>query len=316
MQALVVEQGHLSYRTNQPRPTVGDDQALIRVLLAGICATDLEIVKGYSGFEGILGHEFVGVVEGGPPGWLGRRVVGSINIGCGLCDVCLAHGPEHCPNRTVLGIINHHGAFADYLALPVSNLLEVPDSISDRQAVFTEPLAAALRIREQLVVAPTTQVAVIGPGRLGMLVGLSLNLAGTQVVMVGRREESLRLPNQLSLKTSLVADLEDNSFDMVVEATGNRDGLIQALRLARPLGTIVMKSTYVDLSDLDLTKVVVAELTLIGSRCGPFAPALRLLSGNLVDVITLIDAEYALKDGIAAMSHAAEPGVRKILLRP
>lgn len=316
MQALVVEQGHLSYRTNQPRPTVGDDQALIRVLLAGICATDLEIIKGYSGFEGVLGHEFVGIVEAGPAAWLGRRVVGSINLGCGQCDVCLARGPEHCPDRTVLGIINHHGAFADYLALPVSNLLEVPDSISDRQAVFTEPLAAALRIREQMVVSPTAQVAVIGPGRLGMLVGLSLNLAGTQVVMVGRREESLRLPNQLALKTSLVTDLEANSSDMVVEATGNRDGLIQALRLVRPLGTIVMKSTYVDLSDLDLTKVVVGELTLIGSRCGPFAPALRLLNGNRVDVTPLIDAEYALKDGIAAMSHATEPGIRKILLRP
>jgi threonine dehydrogenase-like Zn-dependent dehydrogenase len=284
--------------------------------MAGVCATDLEIVKGYSGFEGILGHEFVGVVEEGPAGWVGRRVVGSINIGCGQCQVCLADGPEHCPNRRVLGIIDHHGAFADYLTLPVSNLLEVPDTVSDRQAVFTEPLAAALRIRQQLVISPTARIAVIGPGRLGMLVGMVLNLAGTQAVMIGRREESLRLPRQMGLQTSLGSDLEADSYDMVVEATGNQDGLIQALRLVRPLGTIVMKSTYAELADINLTKVVVGEVTLVGSRCGPFAPALRLLSANQIDVMPLFETEYSLSDGLAAMARAAQPGVRKILLRP
>lgn len=316
MQALIVEDGQLEYRTNQPQPATSEDQALIRVLMAGICATDLEIVKGYSGFEGILGHEFVGVVEEGPAAWLGRRVVGSINVGCGQCQVCLAHGPEHCPERSVLGIINHQGAFADYLKLPVRNLLEVPAIVSDRQAVFTEPLAAALRIREQLIISPSARVAVIGPGRLGMLVGMVLNLAGTQVVMIGRREKSLRLPRQMNLQTSLASDWDADSFEIVVEATGNREGLIQALRLVRPLGTIVLKSTYTELSDIDLTKVVVGEVTLVGSRCGPFVPALRLLSSNRVDVTPLIEAEYSLKDGLAAMAHAAQPGVRKILLRP
>jgi threonine dehydrogenase-like Zn-dependent dehydrogenase len=315
MRSLIVEDGQLAYRTNRPKPAVSNGQALVRVLLAGICATDLEIVKGYGGFEGVLGHEFVGVVEEGPATWLGCRVVGSINIGCGQCAVCLATGPEHCPNRSVLGIINHDGAFADYLTLPLSNLLEVPDTVSDRQAVFTEPLAAALRIREQLVVAPTARVAVIGPGRLGMLVGMVLNLAGTKVVMIGRREESLILPRQMGLRTSLAPALGEDSYDLVVEATGNRDGLILALRLVRPLGTVVMKSTYTELSDVDLTKVVVGEVTLIGSRCGPFAPALRLLSANQVDVMPLIEAEYPLSSGLAAMAHAAEPGARKILLR-
>lgn len=316
MKALTVQDGRLEFSNDQPMPILGDDQALIKVLLAGICATDLEIVKGYSGFEGILGHEFVGVVERGPASWIGRRVVGSINLGCGQCDVCLAHGPEHCPNRSVLGIINHHGAFADYLTLPVANLLAVPDSVGDRQAVFTEPLAAALRIRQQLVVAPTARVAVIGPGRLGLLVGLVLNLAGTQAVIIGRRETSLQLPRQMGLPTRLFTDLEAASFDLVVEATGNREGLVQALRIVRPLGTIVMKSTYTELGDIDLTKVVVAEITLVGSRCGPFSPALRLLANGQVDVLPLVEAEYPLSDGLVAMAHAAEPGVRKILLRP
>lgn len=316
MQALVVNDGLLQYVTDQPIPTRDSDQVLISVSLAGICSTDLEIIKGYSGFEGVLGHEFVGVVEQGPEEWRGRRVVGSINIGCGQCDTCLAHGPEHCPSRNVIGIHGYQGAFADYLMLPVANLYEVPDNVTDEQAVFTEPLAAALRIREQLVVAPTARTAVIGPGRLGMLVGMILNLAGTKAVMVGRHAKSLELPRQIGLSTRLVTELEPDSFDMVVEATGNREGLIHALRLVRPLGTVVMKSTYVALSDLDLTKVVVGEITLVGSRCGPFAPALRLLDSGQVDVLRLIDGEFSLAEGLMGMARATEPGVRKVLLRP
>ena len=316
MQALTVKDGNLTFRRDYPLPTAGEGQALIKVRLAGICATDLEIVKGYAGFEGVLGHEFVGVVEEGPAPWPGRRVVGSINIGCDECVVCRGRGAEHCPKRTVLGIIDHDGAFADYLTLPAHNLLEAPDDVSDEQAVFTEPLAAALRIREQITVSPTARIAVIGPGRLGLLIGLVLNLAGTEVIMVGRHEASLTLPRQLKLQASLAAELEDNSFDVVVEATGNREGLITALRAVRPLGTIVMKSTYTDLSDLDLTKVVVGEVTLVGSRCGPFGPALRVLARGEIDVAPFIEAEYALRDGLAAVEHAARPGVRKILLRP
>jgi threonine dehydrogenase-like Zn-dependent dehydrogenase len=314
MQALYVSGGRLEYRTDQPKPDAGDHQTLIKLQLAGICSTDLEIIKGYTGFEGILGHEFVGIVERGPSPWIGKRVVGSINIGCGECHVCLAYGPEHCPTRRTLGIHDHHGAFADYLTLPVSNLLEVPSHVTDQQAVFTEPLAAALRIREQLVVAPTARVAVIGPGRLGMLVGLVLNQAGTEVIMVGRSERSMLLPAQMGLRTKLASELRADSFDMVVEVTGNREGLAQALRLVRPLGTIVMKSTYAGLADIDLTKVVVGEVTVVGSRCGPFAPALRMLGSGQIDVTPLIEADYALGDGLQAFAQAGQPGTRKILL--
>jgi threonine dehydrogenase-like Zn-dependent dehydrogenase len=316
MQALTVENGQLRYRTDYPVPVPDEEQALVRVLLAGICSTDLEIVKGYAGFEGILGHEFVGVVEEGPAPWPGRRVVGSINLGCGSCDLCLGHGPEHCARRTVLGIIGHDGAFAEYLTLPARNLLPVPDALPNEWAVFTEPLAAALRIREQILIAPSAHMAVVGPGRLGILIGMVLHFGGNQVVMIGRRERSLELPRQMGLDVGLSTDFEDNEFDIVVEATGNKNGLVQAMRLTRPLGTLVMKSTYAELADIDLTKVVVGELNVIGSRCGPFEPALRLLASRQIDVMPFIEAEYALSDGLVAMDHAAQPGVRKILLRP
>ena len=316
MQALYVESGRVQYRTDYPAPSVEGDQALIRVSLAGICSTDLEIVKGYAGFEGVFGHEFVGVVEEGPEELRGRRVVGTINLGCRICDVCLGRGPEHCPHRTVLGIIGHDGAFADYLTLPVANLLPVPDEVSDRAAVFVEPLAAALRIREQVLVSPSDRSAVVGPGRLGMLAGLALACGGIQVVMMGRREESLELPRRMRLDAGLATEYEDSSFDLVVEATGNRGGLVEALRLVRPLGTLVMKSTYAGLADVDLTKLVVGELNVIGSRCGPFAPALRLLARGEIDTTPLVEAEYALRDGLEALDRAARPGVRKILLRP
>lgn len=316
MQALYVESGEVKYKSDWPLPVPEDGQALIKVTLAGICATDLEIVKGYAGYEGILGHEFVGIVEEGPEAWLGRRVVGGINLGCGECDVCLGQGPEHCPERTVLGIIGHHGAFADYLTLPTVNLLPVPDALPDETAVFVEPLAAALRIREQILLPPSARVAVIGPGRLGLLIGLALSPGGAQVTMIGRSETSLELPIRLGLSASVATEFDDNSFDIVVEATGNRDGLVQALRMIRPLGTLVMKSTYAELADIDLTKVVVGELNVVGSRCGPFAPALRMLARREIDVSSLVEAEYALRDGQAALAHASRPGVRKILLRP
>jgi threonine dehydrogenase-like Zn-dependent dehydrogenase len=258
----------------------------------------------------------VGVVERGPSQWVGKRIVGSINLGCGECNVCLSTGPEHCPDRTVLGIINHNGAFADYLTLPLTNLIEVPENLSDERAVFTEPLAAALRIREQIVVSPSARIAVIGPGRLGLLVGLTLNQVGTDLQMIGRSATSLILPRQMGLQVRLPEEVEADSYDVVVEATGNRSGLIQALHIVKPLGMIVMKSTYAALSDIDLTKIVVGEIKIVGSRCGPFPPALRLLASDRIDVSALVDAEYALEDGLEAMAHAARPGTRKILLRP
>lgn len=318
MQALVLSHGRLSYQTSYPQPGPGPDEALIRVTLAGICATDLELVKGYAGgFEGVLGHEFVGLVEkAADEKWLGRRVVGSINIGCNHCATCIRHGPEHCPHRAALGIHRHDGAFADYLTLPTANLYPVPDTVPDETAVFTEPLAAALRIREQVRLQPAARMAVVGPGRLGLLVAQVLALAGGYVTVIGHHRQSLDLPAQLGLAAGLVPDFAGNTFDLVVEATGNAAGFTTSLRLVRPAGTLILKSTFQGTANLDLTKVVVSEINIIGSRCGPFAPALRLLARNQVNVQALIDGEYPLAEGLAAFDHAAQPGVRKILLRP
>jgi threonine dehydrogenase-like Zn-dependent dehydrogenase len=321
MRALYLEEGQLTLHDDYPRPGVGADDALIRVTLAGICSTDLELVKGYAGgFRGVLGHEFVGVVEAvglaDATEWIGRRVVGSINLGCRRCAVCLGEGPEHCPNRTTLGIHNKDGVFADYVTLPVANLLSVPDNVADEEAVFTEPLAAALRIREQIAVRPAARAAVVGPGRLGLLVGQVLAVAGTDVIVLGRRVASLDLPRQLGLTTGLVDDAADDSFDLVVEATGNDAGFAHSLRLVRPRGTLVLKSTFHGNANINLTKLVVAEINVVGSRCGPFAPALRLLARGAVAVRPLIEAEYPLADALAAFARADQPGVRKLLLRP
>jgi threonine dehydrogenase-like Zn-dependent dehydrogenase len=320
MHALVVAEGKLGVRADYPIPEAASGEALVRLLLAGICSTDLEIVRGYTGFQGVLGHEFVGRVEAvaddADAEWLGQRVVGSINIGCGACPECAANGPEHCQARTVLGIHSRDGAFAGYLTLPVANLLEVPQNVSDEAAVFTEPLAAALRIREQVLVRPSARTAVVGPGRLGLLVGQVLALAGTEVTMLGRRPASLELPAALGLQAGLVQDQADDSFDFVVEATGNDAGFAHSLRLVRPLGTLILKSTFAGKSSIDLTKLVVGEITVVGSRCGPFAPALRLLAEGAVHVTEAVEAQYALVEGIAAFAHAGRPGARKVLLRP
>lgn len=292
-------------------------EALIRVNLAGICSTDLEIVKGYAGFQGVLGHEFVGIVEECEDlSWIGRRVVGTINLGCGKCEVCLAEGPEHCPGRTVLGIHQRDGAFADYLTLPLRNLLTVPDDLPDRRAVFVEPLAAALRIREQLTLRPSASVAVVGPGRLGLLVGQVVALTGNDVTMIGRGIDSLKLPERLGLGVGLAENFADDSFDLVIEATGNESGFATSLRLVRPRGSLILKSTFAGKATLDLTKLVVAEINVIGSRCGPFPPALTLLKKHAVRVDELVESEYALRDGLVAFEHASKPGVRKVLLRP
>ena len=317
MQALVLNDDGLTLVAHHPRPVPGPGQALIRLRLAGICSTDLELVKGYYGYRGVLGHEFVGMVEAcDDPEWIGRRVVGSINLGCRECPTCVGHGPEHCPHRTVLGIVAHDGAFAEYLVLPVVNLLEVPAAVSDEQAVFTEPLAAALRIREQLRVPAAERLAVVGPGRLGLLIAQTLALGGARVTVLGRRKESLELPARWGLDTALVTDAPSDGFDCVVEATGNEAGLAESLRLVRPLGMLVLKSTFAGAPGVDLTKLVVAELTVVGSRCGPFAPALRLLERGAIDVSSLVAAEYPLAEALQAFEHAARPGVLKVLLRP
>lgn len=317
MRAVIVEDGQLAVRGDVQKPAPLEGEALIRVTLAGICATDLEIVKGYGAFEGILGHEFVGVVQRAPDeGWVGRRVVGSINLGCGTCAVCLSQGPEHCPRRTVLGIHDRPGVFADFVTLPVSNLHPVPAHVPDDRAVFTEPLAAAVRILQQVAISPEARIGVVGPGRMGMLIGQVLGRGGAAVTMLGRSDSSLQLAREMEMPVALVETCEDDRFDLVVEATGNDAGLAHALRIVRPLGTLVMKSTFAGKARVDLTKLVVGEITVIGSRCGPFDDALRLLADEAVQVTPLIDAVYPLSQALTAFAHAARPGVRKVLLRP
>lgn len=321
MRALLLKDGEVRVHKDVEMPRSGPDEALIRVRLAGVCSTDLEIVKGYAGFAGILGHEFVGeVVEAPDEAWVGRRVVGSINIGCNVCEVCRTQGPEHCAERTVLGIQQRDGAFAQFLTLPLANLHQIPDSVPDEKAVFTEPLAAAARILQQVALPENGRVAVVGPGRMGMLIAQVLaqgnGAAAPSVTLLGRSEQSLALAREMGLDTALVDEAPDDAFDLVVEATGNDGGLAHSLRLVRPLGTLVMKSTFHGKAHVDLTKLVVGEITVVGSRCGPFDEALRLLQADAIQVLPLIDAEYALDDVVSALEHAARPGVRKVLVRP
>ena len=318
MQAIFNNQP--AYRTDVLQPSLAENEALIKLCVAGICATDLELVKGYAEFSGILGHEFVGIVEAVANDknrhWLNQRVVGSINMGCEHCETCINQGPEHCLHRKVLGIRDKDGVFADFFSLPVRNLFSVPDNVADECAVFTEPLAAALRVEEQIHSIGPPTVAVIGPGRLGLLIGKVLALAGYEVVMLGRSESSLTLPAQWQLKTGLIQDIPDNSFVCVIDATGQSAGFEHALRIVRPRGCLILKSTFSSIEPIDLSKVVVSEINIIGSRCGPFDKALTLLAENSIPVKTMINGQYLLKDHLAAFDHAAQRGVRKILLRP
>lgn len=315
MEALYLGSSGARLASDRPRPRPQPGEALIRVNKAGICSTDLELIKGYAGFRGILGHEFVGAVEEAEEAsWLGQRVVASINLGCRRCPTCVGSGPEHCPHRTVLGIVGRDGAFAEYVALPIANLLRVPPTVSDEEAVFTEPLAAALRVAEQLPLPPSEACAVVGPGRLGLLIAQVLALGGAQPTVLGRRRESLELPASWGFATALADEMADDAFALVVEATGNQEGLASSLRLVRPRGTLVLKSTFAGAATVDLTKLVVAEIRVEGSRCGPFAPALRLLERGAVQVRPLIEADYPLRQALAALAHAGRPGVRKVLL--
>jgi threonine dehydrogenase-like Zn-dependent dehydrogenase len=297
-----------------PEPPPGE--ALIRVNVAGVCNTDLELVKGYRQFRGIPGHEFVGVVERAPgaEAWEGRRVVGEISAACGACPTCRANRPTHCPNRTTLGIRDRNGAFAEHLTLPIVNLHPVPDNISDEVAVFTEPLAAACEIVQQVHVRPTDRVVVIGDGKLGLLCAQVLALTGCDLIVVGHHQEKLDIVTRQGIPTALGdADVE-GGVDVAVEATGHPGGYAAARRLVRPRGTIVLKSTYHASLEVNLTEVVVDEITLVGSRCGPFAPALRLLERGLVEVAPLIQARYTLSEVLTAFERAAQPGTLKVLV--
>lgn len=316
MRAIVLRD-QVEFVDDYPTPVPAPGEALIRVSLAGICGTDLELVEGYHNFQGVLGHEFVGVVEQAPePGWAGQRVVGEINLGCGHCETCRTRGPNHCPERRVLGILHKDGAFAEYLTLPVGNLHRVPDDLPDQAAVLCEPLAAALRISEQLQVVPGERAAVLGPGRLGLLVGLVLQQAGAEVAALGRSQRSLSTAEALGLKAALAAGQPANGFDLVVDATGNPTGLAAAIELCRPEGRLVLKSTFRGPAAVDTSAVVVKELTVVGSRCGPFAPALELLAAGHLPVALLLGDEHPLEAAKQALDAAGAPGVGKVTLRP
>ncbi len=296
-----------------------ENEAVIRVTKSGICNTDLEIVRGYAGFEGTIGHEFVGVVESAPdaPEFVGKRVVGEINVGCGVCKKCVNGDARHCFERTVLGIHGRNGAHAEFLTLPARNLLEVPDNVSDEQAIFTEPLAAAFGITEQIEVFNDTKIAVIGDGKLGLLCAISLALKSENIALVGKHKEKLILAEKRNIEGILLQNIKPNlhrTFDVVVEASGSESGFETALNLLKPRGKIVLKSTFQGKTNLEMWRVVVDEITVVGSRCGRFAPALELLAESKIDVESLISDEFSLSKGVEAMQKATEKGVMKVVL--
>jgi len=317
MLALQVDKKRLSIRDiNKPD---NSDESLVRVLLSGICNTDLEIARGYAGFNGTIGHEFVGVVEESATADLvGRRVVGEINAGCGQCELCRAGDTRHCPTRTVLGIHGRDGAHAEFLQLPDVNLLTVPDNVPDEHAAFVEPLAAACGILERAAIAKDDRVAVIGDGKLGLLCAEVVALTGAQTLLIGKHDSKLRIAARRGIETSTPkhAAKRKREFDVVVEASGSASGFDLALDLLRPRGTLVLKSTFHGATEIEAARIVVDEISIVGSRCGRFAPAIDLLKRNAIDVDSLISEEYPLARGVHAMKRARTKGVLKVLLRP
>lgn len=314
MKGLWLENNQLQLLTDIPIPEPPPGEALVRVLRAGICNTDLELLRGYYPYTGILGHEFVGLVEQGPEHLLNKRVVAEINAVCGHCRFCRRGQATHCENRTVLGIVNRHGAFAEYLCLPVQNLHPVPENVPTDAATFTEPLAAALEIQQQVVLNSDDRLLVVGDGKLGQLVAQTLALTGCELLVIGRHPEKLALLKSRGIQTGLVDAVKEKTFDIVVECTGNPEGFAIARQALRPRGTLVLKSTYAGNLSLDASSLVVDEITLIGSRCGPFPPALELLANAKVDVEPLIHAHYPLSQGLSAFEEAQRRGVLKVLL--
>ena len=311
MYALLFD-GQLRLVGDYPQPDLLPGEALIRPHLVGICNTDIEITRGYMNFHGVLGHEFVGTVAAcHDPAWIGRRVVGEINAACRRCPTCARGDESHCPQRTTLGINRRDGAMADLFSLPLACLHEVPDSLPDSAAVFTEPLAAALEILERSHLRPTERVAVIGDGKLGLLCAQVLRLPGCEVVVGGHHPERWDLLRTLGMTVERAEQIQ-GSFDVVVDCTGHPSGLAVARQLVRPRGRLVLKSTFASDSPLNLSMLVVDEVALLGSRCGPFAPALRLLDRGLVVVEPLIAGSFALRDGPSAFRAAA--GKLKVLL--
>lgn len=315
MKGLFFGNGKLEYRTDLPLPQPAAGEALVRVIKAGICRTDIEIVSGYMDFTGVPGHEFVGVVEhSADPALKGARVTGEINCGCGKCHFCQHDEQAHCPARTVIGIAGRDGAFAEFVSVPEKNLHQVPDDISDDEAVFIEPLAAAYRIAEQAPVRGRP-VLVLGDGKLGLLVAQALDVLQAQVTLCGRHPHKLAL-----LKGSNVAPLLESGlkpgrlYDVVIDATGRAEGVQTALKFVRPRGTLVLKTTVAVPAAIDLNAVVINEISVIGSRCGPFVHALALMETGRIKLAPLVEATYPLYEGMKAFEHARRPGALKVLI--
>lgn len=315
MRALVFDKT-LTFDSRRAEPAAGDGDTLLRIRQAGICATDLEITKGYMGFQGILGHEFVADVVSSPDKDLvGQRVCGEINIVCGRCDLCLSGLSTHCRARSVLGILKHDGAFADFVRLPAMNLHVVPSNVDDDQAVFVEPLAAAFQVLKQIKLDGRKWVTVLGDGRLGLLVAQVLRNAGCPVRVIGKHADKLALCEKWQIRSRPLADITPrHDQDVVVDCTGSAAGFELAMQMVRPRGTIVLKSTVAGGKPMNLAPLVIDEITVIGSRCGPFREAIRALSEKQVDVVSLINRRMKIEQGVEAMELAGRPGVLKVLL--
>ncbi|OGL50277.1 MAG: alcohol dehydrogenase [Candidatus Schekmanbacteria bacterium RIFCSPHIGHO2_02_FULL_38_11] len=312
----------LIFKNNIPLPVPAKDEALIKVLISGICNTDLEIVKGYMGFRGILGHEFVGIVEQcKDKRWIGKRVVGEINIGCNRCSYCKTGLRNHCPDRKVLGILNKDGAFAEYLTLPLKNLHIIPSSISDKEAVFIEPLAACFEVLEQVRIGTSDKVVVLGDGKLGLLMAQVIKTTGCISYLIGKHEEKLSVARSFGIETVLLNEILDGKklkageVAIVVDCTSSHEGLSLAINLTKPKGKIILKSTYASNMPLNLSPVVINEISIIGSRCGPFKKAIDALKRKKIIISPLIYKTFPLKDGLKALEAAGKNSVLKVLLR-
>ncbi|MCA9039637.1 MAG: alcohol dehydrogenase catalytic domain-containing protein [Planctomycetaceae bacterium] len=317
MRALVLKSGKLSYELNYasapPVPPSKSPLIPVRVLQAGICETDLQLVAGYMNYEGVLGHEFCGIATEGK--YTGQRVVGEINCGCDDCEYCQRQLGRHCPHRTVIGILQHDGAFADQLYVPEENLCPLPDSVSTEEAVFVEPLAAAFEILEQVSFRSGDRIAILGDGRLGNLCAQVLHQQAGEVIVLGRHQNKLNRLKNFGIETAFAEDVPaERQFDFVVDCTGSPSGMESALSYVRPRGTIILKTTVAGTQKLSLAPFVIDELTLVGSRCGLFAPAIKALAEKRIEVTSLIDSRYPLEEGLAAFDRARSPGVMKVLL--
>jgi threonine dehydrogenase-like Zn-dependent dehydrogenase len=315
MRALVFDSS-LKFDPQRREPAAIDGDTLIRILQAGVCATDLEITRGYMAYAGILGHEFVGqVIESPQKDLIGQRVVGEINIACGRCDLCVAGLSSHCRNRSVMGILNHAGCFADLVRLPAVNLHVVPKNVDNDQAVFAEPLAAAFQILKQIQLDGRKWVTILGDGRLGLLCAQVLRNSGCPVRMVGKHPEKLALCEKWGVRSRLLADISPrHDQDVVVDCTGSAEGMELAMQIVRPRGVIVLKSTAAKGKAINLAPLVVDEIQVIGSRCGPFREALRALAEKSVDVVSLISKRMKIEQGVEAMQWAGRAGILKVLL--